>query len=102
MKSTSRPRPVPPPAWDERPCPELGVDVFFRGDDEPAREWARRESAAMRVCRDCPVRAWCLAEALTLGDIEGVRGGLPGEMRARLLEVVDVALVSPVDGREAA
>jgi len=78
------------------------VDTFFRGDDEPAREWARREAMALRVCAACPVRVWCLAEALALGDVEGVRGGLPGELRARLLEVVDVAVVAPAVGRAAA
>jgi WhiB family redox-sensing transcriptional regulator len=38
---------------------------------------------ALTICRTCPVRAECLAEAMALGDVEGIRGGLTaGERRA--------------------
>ncbi|WP_426561382.1 WhiB family transcriptional regulator [Angustibacter sp. McL0619] len=66
------------------------MDVFFRADDESAREWAPREAAALAVCAACPVRAWCLAEALALEDVEGVRGGRTGAERLELLSAHDV------------
>lgn len=33
--------------------------------------------AAERMCSGCPVRAWCLAEAVLTGEQGSVRGGLP-------------------------
>jgi WhiB family redox-sensing transcriptional regulator len=86
----SRPSQPSAPDWEDRPCPELGVDVFYRVDGESAREWAHREAAAVRVCSGCPVQNWCLAEALQLRDVDGVRGGLTGDQRAELLTVIDV------------
>jgi WhiB family redox-sensing transcriptional regulator len=39
---------------------------------------------ALTICRTCPVRVECLAEAVALGDVEGIRGGLTADERRAL------------------
>ena len=45
-----------------------------------------------RVCRDCPVRERCLAQALGSGEPLGVWGGLTPAERAALPDAVVVPL----------
>ena len=40
---------------------------------------------AIRVCRNCPVRRECLSDALERGDTRGIRGGVSGNRRSRML-----------------
>jgi WhiB family redox-sensing transcriptional regulator len=65
------------PAWvDEALCAQTDPEIFFptKGGD-PSR--------AKRVCQACPVRAECLAAAITDPSLEGIWGGLsPRERRA--------------------
>ena len=76
---------LPPPLleeyeWQERGlCRRLDVALFF--DDDGDR---RREAAAKRVCRRCPVSDRCLAHALRVGEEYGIWGGLTAAERDKL------------------
>lgn len=65
---------------DEAACVGLDTELFFPVDDRAASVETPR-----RVCRGCPVRAACLAEALATEDPArrfGIVGGTtPGERR---------------------
>jgi WhiB family redox-sensing transcriptional regulator len=58
---------------------------FFHPDGERGASRGRRESAAKNVCRACPVRAECAAQALTTREPYGVWGGFTETERIRLL-----------------
>jgi WhiB family redox-sensing transcriptional regulator len=58
---------------------------FFHPDGERGASRGRRESAAKNVCRACPVRAECAAQALTTREPYGVWGGFTEGERLRLL-----------------
>lgn len=77
-------RPLPA-GWDGRACAGLDVDDFFRQDGESDTSWRARETAALDTCRGCPVRTHCLADALALKDVDGVRGGTTGWKRTLML-----------------
>lgn len=56
---------------DDALCPQVGPHLFVAGsEDRSAFELARR------VCLMCPVRIECLADALAVGEAQGVRGGI--------------------------
>ncbi|MFJ8848538.1 WhiB family transcriptional regulator [Streptomyces cyaneofuscatus] len=83
-------------------CTGMGLDVFFRADNETDIEWRPRRTAALRVCAGCPVRAAC--EELALRDGEGdpdtdeiVRGGLTGPELAAARDAHAVRLAVAVD-----
>lgn len=40
---------------------------------------------ALALCSTCPVREACLAEALAVRDVDGVRGGRTGKQRLALV-----------------
>jgi hypothetical protein len=73
----------PVPDWHaEAACAGLPVEVFYpaSGDHSMVR-------AAIRVCRGCPVRAACLADALAWEPASrrhGIVGGLTAHGRRRL------------------
>ncbi|GAA3267214.1 WhiB family transcriptional regulator [Dactylosporangium vinaceum] len=58
---------------------------FFHPDGERGASRGRRETAAKNVCRACPVRAECAAQALTTREPYGVWGGFTEGERLRLL-----------------
>lgn len=64
---------------DRAACRDEDPDVFFptSGGDKCV--------AAQAVCRFCPVKAECLADALDKGDVYGYRGGVSGEGRRKAL-----------------
>lgn len=68
--------------WTQAACLGVDPDVFFP-DDNADLEAAR---PALAVCEACPVIDVCLADALATYDWHGVRGGLIGDHRRRLLE----------------
>lgn len=59
--------------------------LFFGPDRESHADRAYREGAAKAVCRKCPVRDECLAEAVTNGFIWGVWGGMGEKERQHYL-----------------
>jgi WhiB family redox-sensing transcriptional regulator len=58
---------------------------FFHPDGERGASRGRRETAAKNVCRACPVRAECAAQALATREPYGVWGGFTEGERLRLL-----------------
>ena len=58
---------------------------FFHPDGERGASRGRRESAAKTVCRACPVRAECAAQALATREPYGVWGGFTEAERLRLI-----------------
>ena len=51
-------------------CAGMPIKVFF----PPAGPGASKK--ALQVCQDCPVRVPCAQDALDMGDMHGVRGGV--------------------------
>lgn len=77
------------PSWqlrsrvdDGHACDFADFELFFGDEDEPKDQRRYRESAAQRVCGQCPVAAECLELALRNGEMYGVWGGL-GEVELR-------------------
>jgi WhiB family redox-sensing transcriptional regulator len=60
---------------------------FFHPDGERGASRGRREAAAKAVCRACPVRAQCAAQALSSHEPYGVWGGFTEAERLRLLAI---------------
>ncbi len=58
---------------------------FFHPDGERGASRGRREAAAKNVCRACPVRGECAAQALSSREPYGVWGGFTEAERLRLL-----------------
>lgn len=71
--------------WRDRAnCKGIGLRVFFHPDGERDPLRSRREAQAKVVCRDCPVRAECLDEALTTPNPWGSWGGLSERERREI------------------
>lgn len=72
----------PPPEWTRRAtcCTEPGVkpDLFYPAGRGPA--YAAQVTAAKEVCARCPVRKFCLTEAMRSGT-DGVWGGTTPDER---------------------
>lgn len=72
---------------DDANCQGTDLAIFFHPDGERGRERQDREAKASRVCRNCPVRAECLNEALTNNYTYGVWGGTTEQQRRRLKKI---------------
>ncbi|MFI6700283.1 WhiB family transcriptional regulator [Streptomyces sp. NPDC050509] len=86
-------------AWAPRAACLGMADLFIAAEDENAGQAGRRNRRAKQVCGRCPVRAACLADALTREGLAStyvravVRGGmspyarfsLSAKSRARLI-----------------
>ena len=59
-------------------------EVFFGPDDEAAEARDVREARAIAICRLCPARRPCLADALSQPSQIGVAGGVGEERRTAL------------------
>lgn len=57
-------------------------ELFDTAADAPESVFARE---AKRVCAGCPVRQPCLDDAVETRDVDGVRGGLTGPERDRIV-----------------
>lgn len=62
----------------------VDTDSFFPEPGESA-------VAQRKICAGCSVRDACLADALALRDVHGIRGGMTGWERDHLLAVMDEA-----------
>lgn len=60
---------------------------FFHPDGERGSSRDRREALAKSLCRRCPVRAECAAQALATREPYGVWGGFTESERLRLLAI---------------
>jgi WhiB family redox-sensing transcriptional regulator len=77
-------------AWDWQrlgSCRGRDSAQFFHPDGERGASRGRREAAAKNVCRACPVRAECAAQALSTREPYGVWGGFTESERLRLLDI---------------
>ena len=61
---------------DGAACTGAAMLLFFGPDGETQAEREARESEAKAVCASCPVRAECLAYALSHSVRHGLWGGL--------------------------
>jgi WhiB family transcriptional regulator, redox-sensing transcriptional regulator len=68
-------------------CRGRDSSQFFHPDGERGASRGRREASAKSVCRACPVRAECAAQALASREPYGVWGGFTEAERLRLLAV---------------
>ena len=88
--STPPPRPVPAepaPLWrGSATCRKIDAADFFSPSHlERKEERELRESAARRLCRQCPVQQACLDYALEVQERHGILGGLNELERRRVL-----------------
>lgn len=73
--------------WDwqlQSACRVVDPDLFFHPEGERGPSRSNRESAAKRVCADCPVLRECRSHALAVREPYGVWGGLSEEDRESL------------------
>jgi WhiB family redox-sensing transcriptional regulator len=81
---------LPPPtedAWNWQlrgSCLGHPLEVFFP-DDHARSSLRRREDAAKRICRQCPVVAECRDHALRTPEHHGIWGAMTAQERAREL-----------------
>jgi WhiB family redox-sensing transcriptional regulator len=68
-------------------CRGRDSSQFFHPDGERGASRGRREASAKSVCRVCPVRAECAAQALASREPYGVWGGFTEAERLRLLAI---------------
>lgn len=68
---------VRPAWWQYAACASSNPSLFFVDQGESV-------DAAKRVCKDCPVRAVCLDEAIARNELFGIWGGMV--RRERLAE----------------
>lgn len=73
------------PGYDERPCRNVGVALFFTPELSNKRGW-RYPQACREACGLCPVRAACLEDALAgpAAFDQGFRAGLNEEQRVQI------------------
>jgi WhiB family transcriptional regulator, redox-sensing transcriptional regulator len=83
-----------PNDWDKRACLSVGINVFFNQEHEPPQAWRKRQRKALAVCQACVLIDWCRFEALSMRDVNGVRGGLTGQQRRKLVAGQENAQVS--------
>ncbi len=57
-------------------CRGMSVDLFYNGDNERGARKRQRDSTAKAICANCPVMTQCLTWALSVGEPNGVWGGL--------------------------
>ena len=68
-------------------CRGRDSSQFFHPDGERGASRGRREAQAKSVCRACPVRKECAAQALASREPYGVWGGFTEAERLRLLAI---------------
>jgi len=72
---------------DDAACAGMDTDIFFplsSGDPRVAEATRLNVRVAKAICNDCPVIAACLQEAIRLGDVHGIFGGLTGKERREM------------------
>lgn len=71
------------PDWRKQAvCAGSDPQLWHAEDDESFKSWKTRQAELLDAyCQFCPVRAVCVAEAISCGDWHGVRGVLELELR---------------------
>lgn len=67
--------------WTRAACRGMDTDLFYPERGKPAK-------AAQRICAGCPVRRWCLADALQHRDHHGVWGGASKRQRRKVSQLL--------------
>ena len=65
-------------------CRGMSVDVFYNGDNERGARKRQRDATAKAICANCPVISECLNWAMSVGEPNGVWGGLTTDERSEL------------------
>ena len=84
MSEVHRPTSPRSSDWDwqqDAACRGADTATFYHPDNERGLSRARREMRAKAICATCPVKAKCLAWALSSHEPYGVWGGLSVEER---------------------
>ena len=55
-------------------CKQVGTDSFYYVDQERGTAKAKRDDAAMELCRTCPVRDLCIASSINYKESYGFWG----------------------------
>lgn len=67
--------------WHNAACEGMPFELF----DPPGSGRLSPSHLGLAMCRECPVRKECLADAIATRDTTGIRGGLTGNQRADIL-----------------
>ncbi|MDX2356998.1 WhiB family transcriptional regulator [Dietzia sp. PP-33] len=71
-------------AWaDHSMCRDV-PDLFYNAEEDPKSLRRRKESAAKKLCAQCPVIEACRAHAMAHRELYGVWGGMTEADRHRL------------------
>lgn len=71
--------------WQEQAsCRRKSNDLFYGPEGEKPLQRESRESRAVEICADCPVREACLTHALSVPEAYGVWGGTTESARLAL------------------
>ncbi|WP_242882648.1 WhiB family transcriptional regulator [Actinomadura litoris] len=87
-------------SWEDlASCAGMGTNMFF--PNESGWSGAEQAERAKAICRDCPVRAECLAMAMADADLRGIWGGTTWHERKAAREVANEAARDAVRRRAA-
>ena len=72
--------------WQELgACKEADPELFFLEDNLRSVKKRKKEKAAIKVCRACPVIQQCLTHSLAVPEFYGVWGGITADERMAML-----------------
>ncbi|MFE9812352.1 WhiB family transcriptional regulator [Streptomyces sp. NPDC005548] len=99
-RRVTRPAAPTPADWHaSATCATVDPELFY--PTGPGGTAAQMEKQAKSICAVCPVRQECLDEAVAVGDVSGIRGGLTAsERRGMIRGGGDVALVLCLEAQE--
>ena len=72
------------PDWTAAVCQQVDAGLFYGPDSESAGHRRSRETAAVAVCRTCPIILECRSAAYANREWHGVWGGVPEETRRQV------------------
>jgi WhiB family transcriptional regulator, redox-sensing transcriptional regulator len=96
--------PTTRPNWEwqqDAACRGGDVSTFYHPDNERGVSRARREMRAKAICATCPVKANCLAWALSTREPYGIWGGLSVEEREQRITRMGQSAQVPPSSRSA-
>lgn len=83
---------------DDATCATVDPELFYPSG--PGGTAAQMERQAKAICGVCPVRKECLAEAVSVGDYTGIRGGLSAPERRGMIRGGQTALLRCLEEQE--
>jgi len=67
-------------------CKDMDTEIFFLENGTRAEKKRKREAAALKICKSCPVINECREHALKTPEFYGVWGGMTADQRLALLK----------------